>query len=109
MRREADEAVYRYGELRDCSEKSRDWRFCMRAKMYGPVTRRVCAHPAHSMLLANNGKSQAMIMAHNKEKATKYKTGPSSEDIWKIRKVPLENAFTGVPADQEEEKRDAIP
>lgn len=36
------EAVYRYGSLRDCSEKSQDWRFCMRAKMYGPVTRKVC-------------------------------------------------------------------
>lgn len=34
--------VYRYGGLRDCREKSADWRFCMKAKMYGPVTRKVC-------------------------------------------------------------------
>ncbi|KAL0632351.1 hypothetical protein Q9L58_008789 [Maublancomyces gigas] len=85
------EAVYRYGGLRDCSEKSQDWRFCMRAKMYGPVTRK------------------AMIMARNKEKAAKYKTGPSSEDIWKARKEPLESAFTGMPVDMETEKNDVVP
>lgn len=39
-----------------------------------------------------------MIMTRNKEKAAKYKTGPSSEDIWEARKEPLENAFLGVPA-----------
>ncbi|KAI5853083.1 hypothetical protein DFP73DRAFT_535068 [Morchella snyderi] len=76
--------VYRYGELRDCSQKSQDWRFCMRAKMYGPVTRK------------------AMIMARNKERAAKYKTGASSEDVWKVRKTPLENAFQDVPPTIEE-------
>lgn len=45
-------------------------------------------------------------MKRNKEKAAKYKIGPSSEDIWKVRKEPLENAFTGVP---EVEKSDAVP
>lgn len=34
-------AVYRYGELRDCSEKSADWRFCMRTKTVGPIARKV--------------------------------------------------------------------
>lgn len=49
-----------------------------------------------------------MIMARNKEKAAKYKTGPSSEDVWKVRKEPLESAFTGVPVDIEAEKNDAV-
>lgn len=34
-------------------------------------------------------------MTRNKEKAAKYKTGLSSEDIWEARKEPLENAFMG--------------
>lgn len=47
-------------------------------------------------------------MARNKEKAAKYKTGPSSEDIWKSRKEPLGSAFTGIPIDMEAEKNDAV-
>lgn len=50
-----------------------------------------------------------MIMARNKEKAAKYKTGPSSEDIWKARKEPLESPFTGIPVDMETEKNDIVP
>ncbi|RPB26271.1 hypothetical protein L211DRAFT_835634 [Terfezia boudieri ATCC MYA-4762] len=69
--------VYRYGSLRDCSTQSADWRFCMRTKVYGDTTRR------------------AMILQHYKQKAAKYKQGPSSEDIWSIRTVPVEDAFTG--------------
>lgn len=36
---------------------------------------------------------RAMILSRNREKAAKYKTGSSSEDIWNVRKSPLENAF----------------
>ncbi|KAL7270669.1 hypothetical protein RUND412_006614 [Rhizina undulata] len=77
--------VYRYGAVRDCSEKSKDWRFCMRAKMYGPIARK------------------AMILAHNKEKAAKYKQGASSEEIWPLRTQPLENAFSGPPEDDSQQ------
>lgn len=102
--------------------------------MYGPVTRKVCfSHlppyspptytvylfsillqlsPTHHLLVMRTNRAvrkQAMIMARNKEKAAKYKTGPSSEDVWKVRKEPLENAFTGVPVDIEAEKNDAVP
>lgn len=57
----------------------------------------------------HNGKPQAMIMARNKEKSAKYKTGPSSEDIWKIRKEPLESSFTGIPVDVEAGRSDTAP
>jgi len=35
-----------------------------------------------------------MILQHYKQKAAKYKQGPSSEDIWSIRTAPVEDAFT---------------
>lgn len=81
----------------------------MRAKMYGPVTRKVCKH--FSSILSDFfelflkkilKKKQAMIMARNKERAAKYKTGASSEDVWKVRKTPLENAFQDMPPTIEE-------
>jgi len=70
-------AVYRYGELKSCSEKAADWRFCMRTRSYGPVARR------------------AMIMARFREKAVRYKVGRSSEDVWEVRSGPLVGAFGG--------------
>lgn len=36
-----------------------------------------------------------MIQARNKEKAAKLKAQPNSEDIWKLRKTPLKNPFSG--------------
>ncbi|KAF8468309.1 hypothetical protein BDZ91DRAFT_722412 [Kalaharituber pfeilii] len=69
--------VYRYGALRDCSEQSADWRFCMKTKMYSEHTRK------------------AMILARYREKAAKYKKGPSSEDVWSLRTEPVDGAFTG--------------
>jgi hypothetical protein len=33
--------IYRYGGFQDCSEKSADWRFCMKSKVRGEVARRV--------------------------------------------------------------------
>ncbi|KAG0637254.1 hypothetical protein HOY80DRAFT_973890 [Tuber brumale] len=69
--------VYRYGELKSCSEKAADWRFCMRTRSYGPIARK------------------AMIMARFKEKAGRYKVGRSSEDVWEVRRVPVVAAFRG--------------
>lgn len=43
----------------------------MKTKMYGQAARR------------------EMIMQHYKEKEARVKAGPSSEDVWEIRKTPL--------------------
>ena len=47
----------------------------MKTRMYGPAARR------------------AMITQHYKEKAAKYKTGKSSEDVWEVRTEPLVEQF----------------
>jgi hypothetical protein len=36
-----------------------------------------------------------MIADHHRKKAVKYKTGPSSEDVWDLRTEPVANAFQG--------------
>lgn len=65
-------AVYRYGEMRSCSEQWNDFWFCMRTKSYiGPV-------------------KEEMVRTHyrNKEHAKYYESGkPNSEDIWEARQV----------------------
>ncbi|KAI9680293.1 MAG: hypothetical protein M1829_001179 [Trizodia sp. TS-e1964] len=68
--------VYRYGGMRDCSTNWADFRFCIRVKSYGESER------------------AKAVQAHYMRKAAKYKTGPSSEDVWQLRKEPLEGAFT---------------
>lgn len=73
-------AVYRYGEMRSCSEQWDDFWFCMRTKSYSAEMR------------------EKAIKAHyrNKEYA-KYGPGkPSSEDIWESRleKVAPGSVFT---------------
>ncbi|KAF3921426.1 hypothetical protein ABW21_db0203049 [Orbilia brochopaga] len=76
--------LYRYGSYRECAEKSDDFWFCMRTKMYGPVAKK------------------EMIMKYHQEKeAQKYKRGPSSEDIWRVRTQPLTGLFDG-PGDSDE-------
>lgn len=75
--------VYRYGALRSCSDLWAQWRFCMRSKAWGDETRRI------------------KTREFNREKAAKFKIGKSSEDIWEVRKEPVENAFQAVKADVE--------
>jgi len=36
-----------------------------------------------------------MIADHHRKKAVKYKTGPSSEDVWELRTEPATDAFQG--------------
>jgi hypothetical protein len=36
-----------------------------------------------------------MIADHYRRKAIKYKTGPSSEDVWDLRTEPVTGAFQG--------------
>ncbi|KAK2770624.1 hypothetical protein FQN53_005408 [Emmonsiellopsis sp. PD_33] len=69
--------VYRYGEMRSCSEQWNDFWFCMRTKSYPEEEK---------------GK---MIADHYRKKAVKYKTGASSEDIWDVRTEPVKDAFQG--------------
>lgn len=89
-------AVYRYGEMRSCSEHWDDFWFCMRTK-------------SHTGALKEN-----MVRAHYREKEhRKYGPGkPSSEDVWEARaeRVPPGTAFIGSiepPALSDDEWRSA--
>ncbi|KAA8647500.1 hypothetical protein EYZ11_004392 [Aspergillus tanneri] len=69
--------VYRYGELRSCSEHWDNFWLCMKTRTWSESTRK-----------------QA-IRDHNRKKAIKFKTGPSSEDVWDLRMEPVQEAFSG--------------
>ncbi|KAF9887667.1 hypothetical protein FE257_009760 [Aspergillus nanangensis] len=69
--------VYRYGELRSCSEHWENFWLCMKTRTY----------PEESKKRA--------IRDHNRKKAIKYRTGPSSQDVWDMRTSPVEGAFQG--------------
>ncbi|KPM39451.1 hypothetical protein AK830_g7116 [Neonectria ditissima] len=73
-------AVYRYGEMRSCSENWDDFWFCMRIKSYSPEMR------------------EKAIRTHyrNKEYAKYGPSKPSSENIWQSRddKVEPGTVFT---------------
>ncbi|KAL4801464.1 hypothetical protein BDV18DRAFT_149266 [Aspergillus unguis] len=69
--------VYRYGEMRSCSQHWEDFWLCMRTRTSSDHVRR-----------------QA-IREHNRKKAIKWKSGPSSEDVWDVRMEPVKNAFQG--------------
>ncbi|KAM5355613.1 hypothetical protein ACJ41O_002259 [Fusarium nematophilum] len=72
-------AVYRYGEMRSCSEQWDDFWFCMRTKSYAPEMR------------------EKAIRDHYRAKEfSKYGPGkPSSEDVWQSRseKAPEGSTF----------------
>lgn len=36
-----------------------------------------------------------MVLDHYRQRAVKYKVGPSSEDVWEVREEPVEGAFAG--------------
>lgn len=69
--------VYRYGELRSCSEHWDNFWLCMRTRSWSDDLRKKA------------------IRAHNRKKAIKYKTGPSSEDVWDVRLERVRDAFQG--------------
>jgi len=69
--------VYRYGDFRSCSNHWNDFWLCMRARNY-----------------SEKEKARA-IRDHYQKKAIKYKTGPSSEDVWEVRGVPVQDAMQG--------------
>ncbi|KAK6528754.1 hypothetical protein TWF694_003993 [Orbilia ellipsospora] len=70
--------LYRYGTYRECTDKSADFWFCMRTKMYGP-----------------NTKKEMIVKYHREKEAARYKKGPSSEDVWSVRTEPLQGQFMG--------------
>ncbi|PYH77128.1 hypothetical protein BO82DRAFT_358524 [Aspergillus uvarum CBS 121591] len=69
--------VYRYGELRSCSEHWSNFWLCMKTRTWGDERRKEA------------------IRDHYRKKAIKYKTGPSSEDVWDVRTESIGECFNG--------------
>ncbi|KAI9374567.1 hypothetical protein BJX61DRAFT_289513 [Aspergillus egyptiacus] len=69
--------VYRYGELRSCSEHWENFWLCMKTRTF------------------SDKEKSRIIRDHYRKKAIKYKTGPSSEDVWDVRMEPVKNPFQG--------------
>ena len=67
--------VYRYGSFRSCSDHWKDFWLCMRTRQWSEDERK------------------RALKDHYRNKAVKYKTGPSSEDVWKVRTEPVKDAF----------------
>jgi hypothetical protein len=77
--------VYRYGSFRSCSNHWDDFWLCMRTRQWKPEDR------------------QKAIQEHYRKKAVKWKTGPSSEDIWEVRTEPVMDPISGNLAEAEAE------
>lgn len=69
--------IYRYGSFRSCSNHWDDFWLCMRTRNWNKEDR------------------ERAIWEHNREKAVKWKTGPSSEDVWEVRTEPVKDAISG--------------
>lgn len=67
--------VYRYGSFRSCKNHWDDFWLCMRTRQWDEKDR------------------AKAIKEHYRNKAIKYKTGPSSEDVWQVRTEPVKDAF----------------
>lgn len=67
--------VYRYGTLKDCGAHWKAFWFCMRVKSLGKDER------------------ERRIRQFHVDREDKYRTGPSSEDVWDLRTTPLTDAF----------------
>ncbi|PSN61046.1 hypothetical protein BS50DRAFT_578845 [Corynespora cassiicola Philippines] len=78
--------IYRYGEMRSCSEHWADWRFCMSLTGSSPE-----AKAAH-------------IQERYKEKEANMKVKPNSENVWAKRRPEerIQNPFSKA---EEEAKR----
>ncbi|RDW69147.1 EMI1 family protein [Aspergillus mulundensis] len=91
--------VYRYGELRSCSEHWDNFWLCMKTRRFPEMEKK------------------KVIRDLNRKKAIKYKTGPSSEDVWAVRMEPVKGCFQGdfaalerqMKADEEAEARARHP
>lgn len=69
--------IYRYGTFRSCSNHWEDFWLCMRTRNWDKKDR------------------EKAIQEHYRKKAVKWKTGPSSEDVWEVRQEPVKDAFQG--------------
>jgi hypothetical protein len=69
--------IYRYGSFRSCSNHWEDFWLCMRSRNWDKEDR------------------ARAIQEHYRKKAIKWKTGPSSEDVWEVREQPVRDAFQG--------------
>ncbi|KIW18272.1 hypothetical protein PV08_02560 [Exophiala spinifera] len=69
--------IYRYGSFRSCSNHWDDFWLCMRTRNWDAKDR------------------AAAIQDHYRKKAMKWRTGPSSEDVWDVRTEPVKDAFQG--------------
>ncbi|KAK8200710.1 hypothetical protein M8818_006025 [Zalaria obscura] len=74
--------IYRYGELKSCSEHWNAFWFCMRTRTLG------------------DGEKERQIREYyeNRDDKRKREWG-SSEDVWDIRMSPIQNAFSKNPDD----------
>ncbi|OAP65731.1 hypothetical protein AYL99_01703 [Fonsecaea erecta] len=75
--------VYRYGSFRSCSNHWDDFWLCMKTRNWKKEDR------------------ETAIREHYRKKAVKWKTGPSSEDIWEVRREPVKDPFSGNLAELE--------
>ncbi|KAL6243561.1 hypothetical protein RBB50_009554 [Rhinocladiella similis] len=69
--------IYRYGSFRSCSNHWDDFWLCMRTRNWDAKDR------------------AAAIQDHYHKRAMKWKTGPSSEDVWDVRTEPVKDSFQG--------------
>ncbi|KAH0840473.1 hypothetical protein FOPE_06002 [Fonsecaea pedrosoi] len=75
--------VYRYGSFRSCSNHWDDFWLCMKTRNWKKEDR------------------ERAIQEHYRKKAVKWKTGPSSEDVWEVRQEPVKEPFSGNLAELE--------
>jgi hypothetical protein len=61
--------IYRYGQLRSCSEHWNDFWFCMRVKNS----------------YSGRDVKERMVRERYREKEEKLKQGATSEDVWRVR------------------------
>ena len=69
--------VYRYGSYRSCKTHWDDFWLCMRTRQWDDKDRKAAIHE------------------HYRKRAIRWKTGPSSEDVWEVRTEPAKDAFQG--------------
>ncbi|KAL8730088.1 MAG: hypothetical protein Q9166_004287 [cf. Caloplaca sp. 2 TL-2023] len=82
--------VYRYGTLRDCREQWKQFWFCMRTNRG----------------FLGDEERERRVREHYRLRETKYRTGPSSEDIWNPRTRMVEGAFERSLEDDEQMERE---
>lgn len=74
---------YRYGELKDCSERWRDFKWCMKTRMGDEET------------------VQGMLKLRREELVEEVRAGPNSEDVWEYREEPVRNPWSGAEGGEE--------